>query len=88
MAQYCAISCGAGKKSNDSNIDSLNNQNRVLGAHFTIVMIRNPQKSIGNYLGRYITQCCSTQAWCRFFTASAGSRALTHSCTLCQPGYL
>ena len=27
------------------------------GAHYTIIILRNPQNSIGNYLGGYITSC-------------------------------
>ena len=34
----------------------LNNFNRVLGPIYNTVIIRNPQSSIGNYVGPYITQ--------------------------------
>ena len=32
----------------------LSSENRVVGTHYTIVIIRNPQDSVGNYLGPYI----------------------------------
>ena len=32
---------------------SLNTKNRVLGGYYTATIIRNPQNSIGKYLGSY-----------------------------------
>ena len=40
----------------------------IIGAHYTIIIVRNPENSVGSYLGPILPQCRS----CRGPTKSTG----------------